>query len=110
MKAKEYAARITSLQNPELSDIMKELGRVGKDFYNEFVAVKKQRKLQMDNSFFALVLEFDKKFQAFARLVNEKYKVEPVRPDGFIEILKSVDPQIVPYIEIKYLIYKSTHA
>lgn len=105
-KAKEYAARITDLENPQVSDLLTELGKIGKDFYNEFLAIKEARNIKMDDSFFALVLEFDKKFQAFAKIVNEKYTVQPVRPDGFIEILKTKAPQIKEHLGEPYENYK----
>ena len=106
MKAKQYAARITGMENPKFQDIYIEMGKIGKDFYNEFVELKNQRKVDTDESFYNLMVEFDLKFEKFAGLVNAKFP-DTIKSDGFIEIVRTCAAKgIIPYLDGTYQEFK----
>jgi len=98
MKAKEYAQRVTSTEN--VQDAMTELGKCGKDFFNEFIAMRKSRNIKTDDGLLTLVKEFDNKFRTFSVLVDSHYK-GMVKPNGFIELLREFVPVLANEYERK---------
>jgi len=81
MRAKDYADRF--LNNPT----NKELASIANDFIYELEKLLKTRKPKLVGGFVSIPTELDKKWRAFAKIVNEKEGKIDIRPDGFEAII-----------------------
>jgi ATP:corrinoid adenosyltransferase len=96
LKAKEYAAELLQIPIENKEEIMIALGNAGKNFLNEFIQLRQLRKISTEEELLNLIHELNKKFERFAKLVNEKHK-DLVVLDGFLTLLEYVSPETVKF-------------
>lgn len=86
MKAKEYARQYK--RDKKLYGDNKAIVNLMSAIYAEMGKVMEQRKVQSDSACFAVLDEFDDKWQAFCRLMPE------FRPDGFRDFAGERMPEV----------------
>jgi len=82
MKAKDYAAQF------EANSTLETLTNIGNSFLAECKYISIARKCRSNDAVIAVFNEQDRKWKAFARLIDG------IRPDGFQMLVKKTMPEI----------------
>ena len=82
MKAKQYAARLINTTDTESAKT--ELAQIGRDFLDEFIAIKNARNCKFDRALIPLMKDFDMKWRSFC--VHAAQRFEGLDPNGFLKL------------------------